>query len=93
VISRTTKSFWKLFESLPRQVQIQAKQAYEKWRTDPGHSSLRFKCVNQRESIFSIRIGLQWRALGYRDSRAGQDVITWFWIGSHADYDHLIAGL
>jgi hypothetical protein len=30
-----------------------------------------------------------WRALGYRDVELGEHSLTWFWIGSHADYDKL----
>jgi hypothetical protein len=36
-----------------------------------------------------VRIGLGVRALGVRD---GDDLI-WFWIGTHAHYDRLIARL
>jgi hypothetical protein len=49
--------------------------------------------VNEHQSVFSVRIGLYWRALGNRDSGTVEDIVTWFWIGSHADYDRLIAGL
>jgi len=37
--------------------------------------------------MWSVRISTDYRALGFRDG----DVIVWFWIGSHADYDDLIA--
>jgi hypothetical protein len=43
--------------------------------------------VSHRQSIYSARVGLGHRALGLRES----DTITWFWIGSHADYDTLLA--
>ena len=33
------------------------------------------------------RIALGWRAVGIRQ---GEDMI-WFWIGSHAEYDRLLA--
>jgi hypothetical protein len=36
--------------------------------------------------MYSIRVGKGWRALGLLDG----DTITWFWIGSHAEYDRLI---
>lgn len=50
------------------------------------HPSLQFKCVHQTEPLYSVRIGLGWRALGLLED----DTIAWFWIGSHADYDRLI---
>jgi hypothetical protein len=93
VISRTTRSFWKHFDALPRDVQRRAVRAYVLWRRDPAQPSLQFKCVNIGAAAFSIRVGLHWRALGYRDRGADEDTLTWFWIGSHADYDRLIAGL
>jgi len=37
-------------------------------------------------SVYSARIGLGYRTLGIV---AANDV-TWFWIGSHADYNKLI---
>ncbi len=38
------------------------------------------------EPIYSVRISRGYRALGLRDG----DLVTWFWIGSHADYDKLL---
>jgi hypothetical protein len=93
VISRTTESFWKHFDALPQDVQRQAVRAYALWRSNPMHPSLQFKCVSERHATFSVRVGIHWRALGYRDARESQDLFTWFWIGSHADYDRLIARL
>jgi hypothetical protein len=55
--------------------------------------AVQFKCVSAEHAVFSVRIGIHWRALGYRDSELGQDTLTWFWIGSHADYDKFVAGL
>jgi hypothetical protein len=91
VISRTTKSFWKHYEQLPNDVQRQAVRAYRLWRCNPIHPSVQFKQVSSTHQAYSVRVGIHWRALGYRDVMAGQDVITWFWIGFHADYDKLVA--
>jgi hypothetical protein len=92
VISRTTKRFWKHFEALPQDVQRQAVRAYALWRATPAHPSLQFKCVSEKHLVYSVRIGIRWRALGYRDAGEIEDILTWFWIGSHAEYDHLIEG-
>lgn len=91
MISRTTKRFWKHFEALPREVQRQAVRAYALWRTSPAHPSLQFKCVSEKYRVFSVRIGVHWRALGYREAGNDEDILIWFWIGSHADYDRLIS--
>ena len=87
--SRTTREFWKLYDKLPRSVQLQARVVYSRWRKNPRHPSLRFKCVNGRLAVYSIRVGASWRALGMlRDN-----TVTWFWIGSHEAYNRLLNGL
>src|SRR6267154_698097 len=43
---------------------------------DPGHPSLQFKCVSEQHAAFSVRIGIHWRALGYRDDGAGEVIVT-----------------
>ncbi len=55
-------------------------------REDPSHPGLQFKRVHATEPLYSVRIGLGWRALGLREG----DTIYWFWIGSHAQYDKLV---
>ncbi len=59
------------------------------WREDPTHPGLQFKRVHPRQPIYSVRIGLDWRAVGARQG----DTIVWFWIGSHAEYDALLKQL
>jgi hypothetical protein len=36
--------------------------------------------------IFSVRVGLGWRAVGIRKA----DTMIWYWIGSHDEYDALL---
>ena len=84
--SRTSERFRLAFGRLPARVQTRARGAYRLFRLDPSHPSLRFKQVHPSRPIYSVRIGLAYRALGVRDG----DEIIWFWIGSHADYDRLI---
>jgi hypothetical protein len=84
--SRTTRRFRTAFAALPDEVQAQARRAYSLFRADPAHPSLRFKKTDQAENVYSVRIGLGYRALGILED----SVITWFWIGSHANYDRLI---
>lgn len=87
--SEVTDEFKKRFNELPDEVKQLARKAYRLWKSNPAHPSLRFKEIQAQDSIWSIRIGLGWRALGLRRN----DVITWFWIGFHADYDKLIRTL
>lgn len=84
--SRTTPKFWRLFDRLPVPVQGQARHTYQQFSSDPSHPSINFKKVCATEPIYSVRISLQYRAVGL----LRQDVITWFWIGHHDDYDRLL---
>jgi hypothetical protein len=86
--SHRTKNFRTLYKQLPDEIRRQAREAYRLFKNDPYHPSLQFKRVSRKQSIYSVRIGLSYRALGIRED---DDVIVWFWIGSHADYDRLLA--
>ena len=55
----------------------------------PAIPASKFKPIHSREPIYSVRIGISWRALGLWEG----DTVNWFWIGSHADYDKLIEAL
>lgn len=81
--SATLPSFWEHYYSLSQDVRSRAKKAYGLWSDDPFHPSLRFKCVNKPENIWSVRVTLGYRAIGIMDN----DTVTWFWIGSHDDYE------
>jgi hypothetical protein len=70
-------------------VQAQARLAYQLFRRDPFHPSLRFKQIHPSRPIYAARVGLAYRALAVRES----DEVIWFWIGSHADYDDLLGRL
>jgi hypothetical protein len=85
--SRATADFWDCYARLPEKVQERARTIFRLWLKYPYHPSLHFKRVKSGgEDVWSVRVGIHWRALGLRDS----DTIVWFWIGSHADYDRLI---
>lgn len=79
-----TASFWKCYEALAAPAQSLADKNFELLKLDPSHSSLRLK--NLRDDLWPVRIGLHYRALALKLD----DGFAWFWIGSHADYDHLI---
>jgi len=86
VRSSTTKDFRRLFASLPKQVQEQAREAYRQFKQDPYYPSLRFKKVHPQLPIYSARISKNYRAIGQLDG----DTVIWFWVGSHAEYDRLL---
>jgi len=89
MISHINARFRKAFQQLPKNIKEQAKKTYKLWKQDPFYPSLEFKRVFPSRLIYSVRIGLKWRALGVRKN----DIIVWFWIGSHADYDKLLTQL
>ena len=84
--SSTTEAFRTRLRELPDKVRGLARRAYSLWLVDAHHPSLQFKRVHVRKPIYSVRIGLHWRAVGVLDDHA----VIWFWIGSHAEYDALI---
>jgi hypothetical protein len=86
VRSNTTPAFWEALGRLPQDVQAQARGAYQLFKANPAHPSLHFKPLNLRQPIWSVRIGIGYRALAHRDA----DKVTWFWIGPHSEYDKLI---
>ncbi len=85
--SRTTRHFRDALAALPAQIQQQTKEAYRLGRQNPSHPGLQFKKVHATQPIYSARISIGYRALA---ALKGDDVI-WFWIGSHAEYDKLLA--
>ncbi len=93
MISVTTKGFWRCFDSLPGEVRRQAVRTYVRWHRDQRQPSLHFKCVSGKYAVWSVRIGIHWRAVGYRERVEDEETITWFWIGSHADYDRLLTSM
>ena len=84
--SRTTGGFRRDLAALPAQVRQQAKDAYELFQSNPQHPSLKFKKLPPHDDIWSVRVSQGYRAVGLWRG----DVIVWFFIGSHADYDRLI---
>ena len=65
------------------------KKSESSLRTNSQHQCLRIKKVHGREPIYSARVALGYRALGFLEG----DDISWFWIGAHADFDRLLARL
>jgi mRNA-degrading endonuclease RelE of RelBE toxin-antitoxin system len=80
--SAVLPSFWKAYDKLDQEVKQRAQKAFRLWRENPFHPSLHFKCINVSENIWSVRITLNYRAIGIWE----EDTVTWFWIGSHDDY-------
>ena len=87
--SSTTERFWKCYSGLPIEVRKQAKDAYELFSNNPYYPSLHFKRIHSTRPIFSVRINIDHRAVGILEGNE----VTWFWIGSHKEYETLIKRL
>ena len=87
--SRTTRQFRDLASQLPKHVRQQAREAYRLFQSNPAHPSLHFKQVHPDPPIWSARVGINHRAVGIR--HGGR--VVWYWIGSHAAYDRVLATL
>ena len=85
--SIVTVDFMSCFRRLTADKRELARRAYRLWRTNPSHPGLRFKAIQGQPDLYSVRVGRGWRALGRLDG----ETMIWFWIGSHAEYDDLIA--
>ena len=86
--SRATPRFWAAYRELPPEIKELARKAYGLFRDNPRHPSLQFKKVHE-DSIYSVRVTLGYRALGLLED----EEVTWFWIGTHAEYDRLLENL
>jgi hypothetical protein len=76
--------FWTCYHALPAEVRRNADKAFALLKENPRHKSPHFKKVG---SLWSARVGLHYRALAIEVG----DGFTWFWIGTHADYDRMLA--
>jgi hypothetical protein len=79
--------FWQRYSQLPKDVRELADKNYKLLIVDPQHPSLHLKKVGTSKQLWSVRVGMHYRALGL-DKPEG---IVWFWIGPHAEYDKLLS--
>jgi hypothetical protein len=90
VKSELTESFLTLFHKLPQRIQRTARKNYQLWKENQHHPGLEFKKLQTVHPLYSVRVGIGWRAIGVLKD---ENVIVWFWIGSHSEYNKLIANL
>jgi len=67
-------------------LQAQARAAFKQFNADPHHPGLHFKKLPPHEDLWSARISRDCPAIG----RWRGEVILWFFIGSHAEYEAII---
>ena len=79
--------FWQHYRQLPKEVRDLADKSFAVLQADPQHSSLHFKRVGRRKQLWSVRVGIHYRALASEKPEG----IVWFWMGTHGDYDKLLS--
>ncbi|MCX7109857.1 MAG: hypothetical protein NTX45_06970 [Proteobacteria bacterium] len=81
---KTASSFWACYERLPVEIRSLAKKNFQLLKADISHPSLQFKKVGK---VWSARVGSNYRAVA---TQIGGGFL-WVWIGTHAEYDKLLA--
>jgi hypothetical protein len=61
-----------------------ADKNFQLLKTNPAHPSLQFKKVGK---VWSVRVGSHYHAV----ATAIESEFLWVWIGTHAEYDKLLA--
>ena len=79
--------FWQHYRPLPEDVRQLADKNFAVLQADPQHPSLHFKRVGKTKQLWSVRIGIHYRALAVEKPEG----MVWFWIGTHAEYDRLLS--
>jgi hypothetical protein len=85
--SQTGTRFRRCLNDLPEDIRRLAIAKYRLWQQDPFGPSFHFKEIYP--SLWSVRINQNYRALGRRYG----DLVVWFWIGTHAEYNRLLKSL
>jgi len=80
----TVPAYWPRYHSLPAEIRHAADKAFALLKENPQHPSLRFKPVGK---FWSARVTQSYRALALKR----EDGFYWFWIGTHQEYDRLLA--
>jgi hypothetical protein len=84
--SSTKKSFRSRLAALPPEVRALARKNFRLWLRDPRHPSIHFKPVGR---YWSARVGSDFRAL----ATVSGELVEWFWIGPHREYERIIRDL
>ncbi len=87
MISKARPSFWRAYERLSPTAKKRARDAWHLFEIDPNHPSLRFKKLQARADLWSVRVTDQYRAVGVRTG----EIIEWIWIGTHNEFDNLFS--
>ena len=82
--SRGTEDFWRAYRALPSELRDAARRAYQKFRDNPAHPSLRVERLRADPRFWSVRVTRECRAVA---QRFDGDLWVWVWIGDHTTFD------
>jgi len=83
--SRTTRRFWGCSTACPSKYS-RSQARVSSLSCQPGAPQFTFKKVEGENDIYSVRIGLDYRALAVMKG----DRVVRCWIGGHSEYDRLV---
>ena len=80
---KTLPGFWERYNALSKDVGLRADKQFALLSENPRHPSIQLKPVGD---LWSARVTDSVRALAIRE----RNTFTWFWIGSHKEYEALL---
>ncbi len=86
MISKLHAGFRKSFEGLPADIRRRARAAYRRFQANRQNPGVEFTALNAQQPLGCVRVNDGYRAVGVRNG----EVIIWFFIGTHAEYDRLV---
>lgn len=85
--SIVTPQFRKMLNDLPERIQQEARQGFERWKSDPR--SVGWKPLSgMHAQVHSVEIGRRYRAIGVVDKE--RNAVVWVFAGSHETYNRFI---
>ncbi len=76
-----------MLEDLPKQVQQEAREGFERWKADPRSVGWK-RLSGMHADVHSVEIGRRWRALGVVSKE--HNAVVWMFVGSHETYNRYI---
>lgn len=87
--SIVTPKFRDMLASLPAHIQKEAREGFAAWQRDPALVGWkRLKMMNSTADVFSVEIGLRYRAIGILSKE--HNAVVWVFAGSHETYNNFI---
>ncbi len=87
--SIVTPKFRDMLAKLPVHIQKEAREGFASWQKDPALVGWkRLKMMNSTADVFSVEIGLRYRAIGILSKE--HNAVVWVFAGSHETYNNFI---